>query len=292
MLVGLWEANYRVYGARKLWKAARRAGNQIGRDQGVRLMRAAGICGATRRRRLRTTRPDPEAARPADLVCRDITAEAPVQMTVIDWADDCHEVGTHLPAPCHKLSGTRKRAHRRPNTSRRANMRHHQEPPDSTRPRRSRWLAAVAVTAAAAIAVNATAAGAQTATQQPVDIAVASYAVDYGVSHSEARTRSARIDSLQELMKSIRDLEAERLAGWGIDHHGRFTAWVQLTGSVPASADAGRIAAGHADLEIRTGAAHTYAELLSGQRQLMSLGAIGRTDEPSGGPSPLKAWPT
>jgi hypothetical protein len=27
-LVTLWEANYRVYGARKLWKAARRAGGQ------------------------------------------------------------------------------------------------------------------------------------------------------------------------------------------------------------------------------------------------------------------------
>ena len=59
VLVGLWEASYRVYGARKLWKAAQRAGYQIGRDQVAALMRAAGICGATRRRRVRTTRPDP-----------------------------------------------------------------------------------------------------------------------------------------------------------------------------------------------------------------------------------------
>ena len=29
----LWEDNYRVYGARKLWKAARRAGHDVGRDQ-------------------------------------------------------------------------------------------------------------------------------------------------------------------------------------------------------------------------------------------------------------------
>lgn len=104
-------------------------------------------------------------------------------------------------------------------------MCHHQEPPDRTRPRRSRWLAAAAVTAAAAIAVNAAAAGAQTDTQEPVSAAVASYASGYGVSHSEALQRLARIDPLQELMESIRDLEAERLAGWGIDHHGRFTAW-------------------------------------------------------------------
>ena len=36
-LVKIWEANYRVYGARKLWKAARRAGHDIGRDQTARL---------------------------------------------------------------------------------------------------------------------------------------------------------------------------------------------------------------------------------------------------------------
>ncbi|MXW98197.1 MAG: trypsin-like serine protease [Acidimicrobiaceae bacterium] len=167
-------------------------------------------------------------------------------------------------------------------------MRHNQNLTDRTRFRRLRWLAVTAVLAAAAMAANTITAVAQTDTQEPVSAAVASYASDYGVSHSEARTRLARIDLLQELMESIRDLEAERLAGWGIDHHGRFMAWVQLTGSTQASADAGRIAAGHADLEIRTGASHTYAELLSGQRQLMGLGAIGRTDEPAGGPSPLE----
>lgn len=84
VLVTLWEANYRVYGARKLWKAAQRAGYQIGRDQVARLMRSAGICGVTRRRRVRTTRPDPEAARPADLVCRDFTASAPNRLWVTD----------------------------------------------------------------------------------------------------------------------------------------------------------------------------------------------------------------
>ena len=84
VLVGLWEANYRVYGARKLWKAARRAGWEIGRDQVAALMRAAGICGATRRRRVHTTRPDPTAARPEDLVCRDFTAAAPNRLWVTD----------------------------------------------------------------------------------------------------------------------------------------------------------------------------------------------------------------
>lgn len=32
MLLALWIDNYRVYGARKLWKAARRADLDVGRD--------------------------------------------------------------------------------------------------------------------------------------------------------------------------------------------------------------------------------------------------------------------
>ena len=76
ILVALWMANYRVYGAHKLWKAARRAGHEIGRDQVARLMRQAGIEGVSRKRRLRTTRPDPTAPRPADLVERGLHRRA------------------------------------------------------------------------------------------------------------------------------------------------------------------------------------------------------------------------
>ncbi|GFG85637.1 hypothetical protein MALGJ_23130 [Mycolicibacter algericus] len=63
VLVKLWEDNYSVYGARKLAKAARRAGHDIGRDQVARLMKAAGIAGVHRRRKVRTTKADPEAPR-------------------------------------------------------------------------------------------------------------------------------------------------------------------------------------------------------------------------------------
>jgi putative transposase len=84
ILVALWTANYRVYGAHKLWKAVRRAGHEIGRDQVARLMRQAGIEGVCRRKRLRTTRPDPTAARPADLVKRDFTAARPNELWVTD----------------------------------------------------------------------------------------------------------------------------------------------------------------------------------------------------------------
>lgn len=81
-LVELWEANYRVYGVRKLWKAARRAGIAIGRDQTARLMKVAGIEGARRSKRVKTTRPDPASARHPDLVQREFTATAPNRLWV------------------------------------------------------------------------------------------------------------------------------------------------------------------------------------------------------------------
>jgi putative transposase len=84
ILLALWVANYRVYGARKLWLAARRAGHEIGRDQVARLMRELGIRGARRGRRVWTTKPDPAAARAPDLVCRNFTAERPNALWVTD----------------------------------------------------------------------------------------------------------------------------------------------------------------------------------------------------------------
>ena len=83
-LLTLWEDNYRVYGARKLWRAARRAGHDVGRDQVARHMRAAGITGVRRGKRVRTTKPDPTAARHPDLVKRNFTATAPNQLWVTD----------------------------------------------------------------------------------------------------------------------------------------------------------------------------------------------------------------
>lgn len=84
MLMTLWVANYRVYGARKLWKAALRAGHAVGRDQVARLMAEQGIRGVRRGRRVFTTRPDPAAARPADLVQRRFVADRPNQLWVTD----------------------------------------------------------------------------------------------------------------------------------------------------------------------------------------------------------------
>lgn len=84
LLRGLWHDNVQVYGARKLWKSARRAGHRVGRDQVARHVRAEGIQGAARTRRIKTTRPDPGAGRHPDLVKRDFTATAPNQLWVTD----------------------------------------------------------------------------------------------------------------------------------------------------------------------------------------------------------------
>ncbi len=82
--MALWKANYEVYGSRKLWKAARRAGIDIGRDQTARLMRKAAIRGATRSKRVRTTRRDSSAGRHPGLVGRQFRADEPNHLWVTD----------------------------------------------------------------------------------------------------------------------------------------------------------------------------------------------------------------
>lgn len=90
VLVTLWTTNFRVYGVRKLWKAARRAGEDVGRDQVARLMRLAGIEGLRKGKKRRTTRPDPAADRHPDLVERNFSADRPNAL----WVSDITYVAT------------------------------------------------------------------------------------------------------------------------------------------------------------------------------------------------------
>ena len=70
-LRSLWQDNWQVYGVRKLWHTARRAGLVVGRDQIARLMRLAGISGVVRgKHRSVTTDADRSAPRHPDLVKR------------------------------------------------------------------------------------------------------------------------------------------------------------------------------------------------------------------------------
>ena len=85
ILLTLWIANRKVYGAHKLWKAARRAGHDVGRDQVARLMRELRIEGVSRlRKKVFTTRADPDAARAPDLVNRQFKATRPDALWVTD----------------------------------------------------------------------------------------------------------------------------------------------------------------------------------------------------------------
>jgi len=80
----VWEANFRVYGARKVWRQLRREGTVVARCTVERLMREMGLQGAIRGRKFKTTVGDDAAARPADLVRRDFTATRPNQLWVAD----------------------------------------------------------------------------------------------------------------------------------------------------------------------------------------------------------------
>ena len=74
-----------LYGARKVWHQLAREGLVVPRCQVERLMRAAGLRGIRRGRQFITTRPDPRAGRPPDLVKRDFTAPAPNVLWVVDF---------------------------------------------------------------------------------------------------------------------------------------------------------------------------------------------------------------
>ena len=80
----VWDANFQVYGARKVWRQLNREGFEVARCTVERLMREMGLQGAVRGRKFKTTASDDGAVRPADLVDRDFTADRPNQLWVAD----------------------------------------------------------------------------------------------------------------------------------------------------------------------------------------------------------------
>jgi transposase InsO family protein len=80
----VWRANRRIYGAKKVWKQLNREAIPVARCTVARLMRALGLRGVVRGRRMKTTVPDALAERPRDLVQRDFTATRPNQLWVAD----------------------------------------------------------------------------------------------------------------------------------------------------------------------------------------------------------------
>jgi putative transposase len=79
------EDNYGVYGARKVWRQLNREGVTVARCTVERLMQHEGLHGVVRGAAKRTTRPDPAAPRPEDLVERQFSADRPNQLWVVDF---------------------------------------------------------------------------------------------------------------------------------------------------------------------------------------------------------------
>jgi putative transposase len=92
----IFDDNYQVYGARKIWRQLRREGIGGARCTVERLMGELGIAGAVRGKTTRTTIGDEQAPRPADLVERDFSATRPNQLWVADltyvrtWSGFCY----------------------------------------------------------------------------------------------------------------------------------------------------------------------------------------------------------
>ncbi|MER1941980.1 IS3 family transposase [Castellaniella sp. FW104-16D08] len=81
----VWEQNFRVYGARKVWKQMNRESIRVARCTVERLMGDLGIEGVRRGKRVRTTVPDSAAACPQDLVRRQFEADRPNRLWVADF---------------------------------------------------------------------------------------------------------------------------------------------------------------------------------------------------------------
>lgn len=81
----VWDENFMVYGARKVWRQLNREGIQVARCTVERLMRLLGLRGAVRGKKIRTTVPAKAAERPLDLVERNFSATRPNQLWVADF---------------------------------------------------------------------------------------------------------------------------------------------------------------------------------------------------------------
>jgi putative transposase len=86
----VWDTEFQVYGAKKVWKQLNREGMPVARCTVARLMSTMGLHGTVRGSRTWTTSPDAAAARPADLVARNFTATRPNQL----WVSDLTYVAT------------------------------------------------------------------------------------------------------------------------------------------------------------------------------------------------------
>ena len=80
----VWRENFKVYGIRKVWLQLNREGVCVARCTVARLMKAMGMEGVRRGRRVVTTRPGEAIVGPPDVVHRHFTAARPNALWVAD----------------------------------------------------------------------------------------------------------------------------------------------------------------------------------------------------------------
>jgi putative transposase len=80
-----WDANRKLYGARKIWHVLRRQGEDAARCTVERLMRSLGIRGVVRGKKVITTNPDTSQPCPDDKVNRLFKADRPNKLWVSDF---------------------------------------------------------------------------------------------------------------------------------------------------------------------------------------------------------------
>jgi putative transposase len=81
----VWEENFQVYGADKVWTQLKRKGIAVARCTVERLMKQMGLRGVVRGKTVRTTVSDGSTPCPKDLVKRQFTAERPNALWVSDF---------------------------------------------------------------------------------------------------------------------------------------------------------------------------------------------------------------
>jgi len=86
----VFDANFKVYGVRKVWRQMQREGFDIARCTVERLMRDLGLQGVIRGKSVKTTISDEAAPCPLDQVNRQFHAPAPNML----WASDFTYVAT------------------------------------------------------------------------------------------------------------------------------------------------------------------------------------------------------
>ena len=81
----VWNENFQVYGARKVWLQLGREAIGVARCTIERLMKQMGLAGAVRGKAVKTTRPDPSRPCPLDRVNRQFRAPRPNVLWVSDF---------------------------------------------------------------------------------------------------------------------------------------------------------------------------------------------------------------